>query len=83
MLRKKGGRLTKGYSVPSSRTAIRQKKFSKTKSEIAFLKRQFELEEARLKDRVALTHKEKVEKFNSYLESLSEHYEQAKVSWTK
>ena len=55
----------------------------KTKSEIAFLKRQFELEEARLKDRVALTHKEKVEKFNSYLESLSEHYEQAKVSWTK
>jgi len=55
----------------------------KTKSEVAFLKRQFELEEARLKDRVALTHKEKVEKFNTYLESLSEHYEQAKVSWTK
>jgi len=55
----------------------------KTKSEIAFLKRQFELEEAKLKDRVALTHKEKVEKFNTYLESLSEHYEQAKVSWTK
>jgi len=55
----------------------------KTKSEIAFLKRQFKLEEERLKGRVALTHKEKVEKFNSYLETLSEHYEQAKVSWTK
>ncbi len=56
---------------------------NKTKTEIAFLKRKEELDKAKLKDRASTTHKEKVEKFNTYLESLSEHYEQAKVSWTK
>jgi protein FAM32A len=40
-------------------------------------------EEERLKKRAALTHKQKVEKLNEYLASLSEHYDVPKVSWTK
>ena len=37
----------------------------------------------RIKTKAQESHKEKVEKFNAYLNSLSEHYEPAKVSWTK
>ncbi len=37
----------------------------------------------RIKAKATVSHKEKVEKFNEYLNNLSEHYEQAKVSWTK
>jgi protein FAM32A len=37
----------------------------------------------RIKDKASVSHKERVEKFNTYLDSLSEHYEPAKVSWTK
>ena len=56
---------------------------NKTKAEIAFLKRKEELDSDRIKKKASVSHKEKVEKFNEYLNSLSEHYEQAKVSWTK
>ena len=37
----------------------------------------------RIKSKASVSHKERVEKFNAYLNSLSEHYEPAKVSWTK
>ena len=37
----------------------------------------------RIKTKAQVSHKERVEKFNAYLNSLSEHYEPAKVSWTK
>jgi len=37
----------------------------------------------RIRKKAGETHKERVEKFNNYLNSLSEHYEQSKVSWTK
>ena len=55
----------------------------KTPSEIACLKKKREVELERIKKRANLNHKEKVEKFNSYLNNLSEHYDIMKVSWTK
>ena len=55
----------------------------KTKAEIAFLERKRVLDEKRIREKAQVSHKEKVEKFNDYLNNLSEHYEQAKVSWTK
>lgn len=55
----------------------------KTKTEIAFLKKKEKLEADRIRKKATETHKDRVEKFNSYLNNLSEHYEQAKVSWTK
>lgn len=55
----------------------------KTPSEIACLKKKREVELDRIKKRANLNHKEKVEKFNSYLNNLSEHYDIMKVSWTK
>lgn len=55
----------------------------KTKAEIAFLEQKKKLDEKRIRGKAQVSHKEKVEKFNDYLNNLSEHYEQAKVSWTK
>jgi len=56
---------------------------NKTKSEIAFLKKKQESDAERIRKKGSESHKERVEKFNAYLNSLSEHYEPAKVSWTK
>lgn len=55
----------------------------KTKAEIAFLKKKEVRDQERIKEKAKSSHKERVEKFNEYLNSLSEHYEPAKVSWTK
>ena len=55
----------------------------KTPSEVAYLKKKREVELERIKKKANLNHKEKVEKFNSYLNNLSEHYDIMKVSWTK
>ena len=55
----------------------------KTPSEIAYLKKKRAVELDRIKRKANLNHKEKVEKFNSYLCNLSEHYDIMKVSWTK
>ena len=55
----------------------------KTPSEVAYLKKKRDVELSRIKKRANLNHKEKVEKFNSYLNNLSEHYDIMKVSWTK
>nr|ACO15247.1 FAM32A [Caligus clemensi] len=55
----------------------------KTKTELQFLKRKEKLDTERIKKKASVSHKERVEKFNEYLNNLSEHYEPAKVSWTK
>jgi len=55
----------------------------KTKAELAFLKKKEERDVKRIRDKASVSHKERVEKFNEYLNGLSEHYEPAKVSWTK
>eukprot|EP00092_Neocalanus_flemingeri_P066453 GFUD01080956.1.p1 GENE.GFUD01080956.1~~GFUD01080956.1.p1 ORF type:complete len:123 (+),score=47.99 GFUD01080956.1:80-448(+) len=55
----------------------------KTPAEVAHLKRKREQELDRIRKRADTTHKEKVEKFNSYLHKLPENYDIPKVSWTK
>jgi len=55
----------------------------KTPAEIAYLKKKREREMDRIRRKANLNHKEKVEKFNNYLNSLTEHYDIQKVSWTK
>lgn len=55
----------------------------KTKAELAFLKKKEERDVKRIREKASVSHKERVEKFNEYLNGLSEHYEPAKVSWTK
>lgn len=37
----------------------------------------------RILDKANMTHKERVEKFNQHLDSLTEHFDIPKVSWTK
>ena len=56
---------------------------NKTPSEISMIKKRRQIELERIKKKANLNHKEKVEKFNSYLCNLSEHYDIMKVSWTK
>lgn len=40
-------------------------------------------QEKRIMEKAAMTHKQKVEKFNEHLDSLTEHFDIPKVSWTK
>merc|ERR1712059_65126 len=56
---------------------------TKTATELAFLKRKFEMEEEKLKKKAALSHKEKIKGFNTYLEHLPEFNEQRKINWSK
>lgn len=37
----------------------------------------------RILEKASMTHKQRVEKFNQHLDSLTEHYDIPKVSWTK
>lgn len=40
-------------------------------------------QEKRIMEKAAMTHKQRVEKFNEHLDSLTEHFDIPKVSWTK
>lgn len=40
-------------------------------------------QEERIKKKAAMTHKQRVEEFNKHLDSLTEHFDIPKVSWTK
>lgn len=39
--------------------------------------------EKRILEKASMTHKQRVEKFNEHLDSLTEHFDIPKVSWTK
>lgn len=54
-----------------------------TKAEQAFKARQEKIAEERILKKASKTHKQRVEEFNKHLDSLSEHYDIPKVSWTK
>jgi len=70
---------------PSSEEAEANKKpvRTKTKAELAFEKQREKNELKRIMEKASKTHKQRVEDFNSHLDSLSEHYDIPKVSWTK
>ncbi|XP_076439947.1 protein FAM32A-like [Babylonia areolata] len=55
----------------------------KTKAEIAFEKRKWKKLEEQLVDKAGKSHKDRIMDFNSYLDSLTEHFDIPKVSWTK
>jgi len=56
---------------------------AETKAEQAFKSKQDKIAERRILRKAAKTHKQRVEEFNKHLDSLSEHYDIPKVSWTK
>ncbi|XP_014210524.1 protein FAM32A [Copidosoma floridanum] len=55
----------------------------KTKAEIAFQKMKEKTQNERIKLKASKTHKQRVEEFNRHLDSLTEHFDIPKVSWTK
>ncbi|XP_017779380.1 PREDICTED: protein FAM32A [Nicrophorus vespilloides] len=55
----------------------------RTKAELAFKKMQEKNQTKRILEKACMTHKERVEKFNQHLDSLTEHFDIPKVSWTK
>ncbi|KAK7065195.1 Protein fam32a [Halocaridina rubra] len=55
----------------------------RTPAELRFMERQRKMEAERILKKASKTHKEKVEDFNRHLDSLTEHFDIPKVSWTK
>lgn len=54
-----------------------------TKAELVFKSKQEKTAQGRIMKRASKTHKQRVEEFNKHLDSISEHYDIPKVSWTK
>lgn len=54
-----------------------------TKAQHSFLKMKEKKQDERILDKASRTHKQRVEEFNRHLDSLTEHYDIPKVSWTK
>ncbi|XP_070157804.1 protein FAM32A-like [Polyergus mexicanus] len=55
----------------------------RTKAELAFQEMQEKMQTERIKQKASKTHKQRVEEFNRHLDSLTEHFDIPKVSWTK
>jgi len=58
-------------------------KDTRTPAQIAYDKIQEKRAAERILKKAEKTHKQRVEKFNEYLDELTEHYDIPKVSWTK
>lgn len=56
---------------------------TKTRLELNYLKRKQQLDTDRLKKKAGLSHKDKIEGFNTYLGNLPEFNEQRKINWSK
>lgn len=56
---------------------------SKTKAEQAFTARMEKLATERVLAKAEKSHKQRVEEFNAHLDTLTEHFDIPKVSWTK
>uniref|UniRef100_A0A182IXT5 Protein FAM32A n=1 Tax=Anopheles atroparvus TaxID=41427 RepID=A0A182IXT5_ANOAO len=54
-----------------------------TKAEESFKKMQEKMQNKRIVQKAQMTHKQRVEQFNQHLDSLTEHFDIPKVSWTK
>ncbi|XP_063226621.1 protein FAM32A [Bacillus rossius redtenbacheri] len=59
------------------------KEIKRTKAELAFQKMQEKMQTERINQKASKTHKQRVEEFNRHLDSLTEHFDIPKVSWTK
>ncbi|CAD5119210.1 DgyrCDS7842 [Dimorphilus gyrociliatus] len=56
---------------------------TKTKAELAYERIQKQKADEKILKRAALTHKEKIIKFNKHLDGMTEHFDMPKLSWTK
>ncbi|GFQ97243.1 protein FAM32A [Trichonephila clavata] len=54
-----------------------------TKAERAFMMMKEKKQMEKILEKASKTHKQRVEEFNHHLDSLTEHYDIPKVSWTK
>ncbi|XP_013115525.1 protein FAM32A [Stomoxys calcitrans] len=66
-----------------SQSASKSGERALTKAEIAFKQQQEKMRNKRILEKASTTHKERVEKFNEHLDTLTEHFDIPKVSWTK
>ncbi|KAK3911843.1 Protein FAM32A [Frankliniella fusca] len=73
--------VTKASEVPQETQKPPQ--IQRTKAELAFLKQQEKMQKERIAQKASKTHKQRVEEFNRHLDSLTEHFDIPKVSWTK
>nr|CAG4650701.1 EOG090X0P1V [Sida crystallina] len=55
----------------------------KTKAQLKFEQMKEEQFKKRIMEKAGKTHKQRVEEFNRHLDSLTEHFDVPKVSWTK
>ncbi|MEE6485400.1 hypothetical protein FKM82_014265 [Ascaphus truei] len=55
----------------------------RTPAQLAFEKMQEKRQMERIRKKASKTHKQRVEDFNRHLDTLTEHYDIPKVSWTK
>ena len=79
-----GGESSKQKSdTPSSSSASQKPVLVKTKAQLKFEQMKEEQQKKRILDKASKTHKQRVEEFNRHLDSLTEHFDIPKVSWTK
>jgi len=70
-------------TIENEKEEMKPSKSTKTKAELAFLQQQEAMQMKRILEKASMTHKERVEKFNQHLDTLTEHFDIPKVSWTK
>ncbi|XP_031554812.1 protein FAM32A-like [Actinia tenebrosa] len=73
----------KATSSPKEQFEEEEEKDTRTEAQKAFDKIQERRGAERILKKAEKTHKQRVEKFNEYLDELTEHYDIPKVSWTK
>lgn len=70
-------------TTDSSSSSSRGGSTTMTKAEKSFLEMQSKRQIDRIMLKASKSHKQRVEEFNRHLDSLTEHYDIPKVSWTK
>uniref|UniRef100_A0A182PBL1 Uncharacterized protein n=1 Tax=Anopheles epiroticus TaxID=199890 RepID=A0A182PBL1_9DIPT len=68
---------------PTSSTSASTQGRVLTKAEESFKRMQEKMQNKRIVEKAQMTHKQRVELFNMHLDSLTEHFDIPKVSWTK
>ena len=74
---------TKQKSDTPSSSTNQKPVLVKTKAQLKFEQMKEEQQKKRILDKASKTHKQRVEEFNRHLDSLTEHFDIPKVSWTK
>nr|CAG4635251.1 EOG090X0P1V [Alona affinis] len=74
---------TSSTKVETSHPQHHKQAIFKTKAQLKFEQMKEEQLKKRILDKASKTHKQRVEEFNRHLDSLTEHFDIPKVSWTK